>query len=228
MKKHIAALAVAVNALVLHHGASAVIVTVSSSAPTENIELSNVGTQLTTTSVRWTTPTNKRDLGQTFTVEEAFDLSSLVIYTPGASPTTVERAFTLTIESFANSSVTSTRTTVSAQSGVLQNMGSGNQYVTFTLDTPVHIAANTVYGFRLGFDTEDASSLLVLSYQGTYAGGVGYQIDYSVSSTPSAVANDVGFYLVAVPEPSAAALLTFGAVGIAGLRRRHKFRAEGR
>lgn len=223
MKKPILLLAIISNLLIVEKGLGAVMVTYKETAPTGDIVLSNTGTQTTSLAVRSTPALGKRDVGQTFTVTEGFTLGSVVLYTPGASPSSITRNFTLTIESFATSSVSSVRTLVSAQSGVLPSLGLGGIYITFDLDTPVNINSGVVYGFRLGFDTEDATSSIPLSFQGSYAGGTGYQIDYSSSANPTALSSDLAFYLVADPIPESSALFMAGLGAVCLLwYRRHR------
>jgi hypothetical protein len=189
-----------------------VIVTASVSAPTDNIILSNTAPTTTNLSFLYTGSGagEQRDVGQTFTVASAVDLDKVVLFQIGASATTSStRNFTLTIESFATTLVDSARTLVSEQTGVLQSLPSGNQWVTFDLGTSVSLSAGTVYGFRFAFTTMDATSAFRLDQNSSYAGGTGYQIVYSTSSTPSAV-SDARFYLQTVPEASTVALAVAG------------------
>lgn len=197
--------------LVVHSARANVTVTYNTTAPTTAV-VSNSVTGYTTLSWKWMTDsptTDQRDVGQTFMVSTGFTLDQIVLFTPGASAGT-DRPFTLTIESFATNSVTSARTTVSTQAGVLPHLGSGNRYVSFTLDTPVSIAANQTYGFRLSFDDPGAQNSMTFSYtlSTAYGNGTAYQINYATSSDPSALNSDMAFYLV--PEPSIAALAGLG------------------
>jgi hypothetical protein len=188
-----------------------VFVTSNATAPTDNIILSNTAATTTNLSFRYTGNGTalQRDVGQTFTVASAVDLDKVVLFQIGGSSTSSTRNFTLTIESFATTLVDSARTLVSAQTGALQSLPTGNQWVTFDLGTSVSLSTGTVYGFRFAFDTMDATSEFRLDMNSSYAGGTGYQIVYSTSSTPSAV-SDARFYLQTVPEPSTVALAVAG------------------
>jgi len=194
-----------------------VLVTSNATAPTDNIIISNTAASSgSNLSFRYTGTgaSQQRDVGQTFTVPSTVDLDKVVVFMIGASATTITRNFTLTIESFATTSVTSNRTLVTAppQSGVLQSIGTGNQWVTFDLGSSVSLSSGITYGFRLGFDTMDASSTMGLdeTIPAAYANGTAFQIDYSASSTPSALSGDFRFYLQTVPEPSTVALAVAG------------------
>lgn len=205
-------------------GQAAVIVTTGTLPPTE-FEVANPLPEedIGSLSWRWTTENDRRDIGQQFQVAEAFTLSSIVIHSPGASPTTDTRNFSVIIESFADTSLSSARTTVSEQTGVLPSIGLGG-YLTFELETPVAIEANTRYGFRLAF----AEPLSTNSYAVQQVVGqtsypyAHYQINYSSSSTPSGLNARMVFYLVPIPEPTSGVLLLGAVAGIGVLGRRRK------
>lgn len=209
--------------LVVHSARADVTVTYSTNAPI-TAAVSNPVTGYTTLSWKWTTDsptTDQRDVGQTFAVAESFTLDEIVLFTPGASATSTNRNFTLIIESFATNSVTSARTTVSSQTGVLPHLGSGNRYVSFSLDTPVVINTNITYGFRLSFDDPNAVNSMTFFYtlQTAYPNGTAYNINYSSSSTPAALNSDMAFYLV--PEPSVFSLAGLGLLCLFLFQRRN-------
>jgi len=168
---------------------------------------------MTTITWRWVDDTKHRDVGQQFQVDTTFTLSSIVLLVSSGN-VTADTGFTLVVEQFANStststaSVTSERTEISSQSGLLPSISQAG-YLTFQLEEPVSIEAGKRYGFRLIFDDESSTNSVV--WQVASGGGSylypQYMIDYAESTTPAAANSRAIFYLVPIPEPSSTALL---------------------
>lgn len=114
----------------------------------------------------------------------------------------------------------------------------GDSYLTFTLATPVVLAANTIYEYDI-FTTDSSVGApsanggwygFAKSTSDLYAGGVamqnGYQSENSRQSANPGTINtpqsyDRTFFITAVPEPSSA-LLAGGTLMLAGLIRRRR------
>lgn len=99
-----------------------------------------------------------------------------------------------------------------------------NDYVTFTFTAPVSLNANTLYGFDVSRSSGSGWQSFRNTDNNSYTGGVAYSSGDSGlgGATISTHANDRVFHLdiVAVPEPSATALI--GLDGLALILRRRK------
>ncbi len=210
---------------VAHSAFSAVIVTYSSSVPTEDIMMSvplppsaNRGGN----TWKWSEATQPyNEVGQLFTSDFAFELESIALYTAGASPAGgYTRTFTLFIDEFTGATLNGGRTTVWSQTGVLPSLGVGAQYVNFDLGESVAVEANKIYGFRLAFNeqTPNSSMAITLSTLGTQPFGEHfYYYNPSVSANLIAIPTQSAVYYmtgVAIPEPGAALLGVLGGIGL--------------
>jgi hypothetical protein len=100
-----------------------------------------------------------------------------------------------------------------------------NQYITFTLDTPLFLAANTLYGFD-GAIPGNGLQINGTDDTAAYGPGTGYSsgsngaggTDYTVRSLDRVFVA----HLTAVPEPSSLVLAAVGAIGLLGLGRRRR------
>ncbi|HWL52730.1 MAG TPA: PEP-CTERM sorting domain-containing protein [Chthoniobacteraceae bacterium] len=202
-------------------GSGAVLVDYTKELPVEPIAISNPVTLPTNSlSTRWTPANGRRDMGQMFRSDEDFSLHQIILYAPGASPTTVERPFTVYIEDYTGTSVSTFKSVVSQQGGVLPSLGEG-QYVVLTLTQPVAITADTNYSFRLAFDQSQESNALALylNPSSSYSSGTAFQMDFSGTGARSNLNGDMAFYLIAIPEPATYSYLAFGLVGLSLLGR---------
>ncbi len=159
-------------------------------------------------------------LGQQFQSASAFVLDQIVIYTGAAVPAAFN--FTLHIEKFASNAITSTRTSVSTQTGTSKVIHSGNRYLTFDIEN-VAIEANTMYGFRLTIDAAAPTHYFQLTTdtKSAYSAGATYYItNPSTAPVVHSYSNDLVFHLVAIPEPAHLLLLGGGLLLLVANRRR--------
>lgn len=95
----------------------------------------------------------------------------------------------------------------------------GGEYLTFTFDTPIALAANTVYGFD--WDNPGGYFEMNGTSSDVYAGGSAYNSGAIGDATATDLTGDRVFHvdLAVIPEPSIALL---GGLGVLGLLRRRR------
>lgn len=218
----------------------AAVVISTGSQPTTNVQVSqashDVGTSI---GWRYDVANGLRDVGQSFLATSAFSLEALSIFvnvTPTASA--IQNAvMTLTIFSVASSTSSSTQgnpangTVLSTQTGTFASNFSvtgntANSWITFTLDTPVSLAAGGSYVWMLSFENQAANRSITMAFLNgnTYANGLAWvSTDGSTYSLLNGVNADTTFILqgTAVPEPATATLMAAAvALGLICHRRR--------
>lgn len=218
----------------------AAVVISTGSQPTTNVQVSqashDVGTSI---GWRYDVANGLRDVGQSFLATSAFSLETLSIYvnvTPTASA--IQNAvMTLTIFSVASSTSSSTQgnpangTVLSTQTGTFASNftvtgNTANSWITFTLDTPVSLAAGGSYVWMLSFENQAANRSITTAYVlgNTYASGLAWaSTDGSTYSLLNGTNADITFTLqgTAVPEPATATLMAAAvALGLICHRRR--------
>lgn len=225
MKKCLIPVMIAVFTVFTSSAFSAVTVTYSPTAPTENI-LKSVPLPIPANRAgntwKWIeTAQPYNEVGQLFTSDFAFELESISLYTAGASSAGgYTRTFTLFIDEFTGATLNGGRTTVWSQTGVLPSLGLGGQYVNFDLGDSVAIETDKIYGFRLAFNeqTPNSSMAITLSNLGTQPFGEHfYYYNPSTSSNLVSISTQSAVYYmtgVAIPEPGTALLGVLGGIGL--------------
>lgn len=204
--------------------------TVGTTAPTSNVTLSLSTLNYTpnvsnTIGYGWKGDT-RRDIGQTFTTTSAFTLDKIslqVQYVGSAAP---GASYSLSLYQFANSSSLTSTATLGTWEGALPdattlvpaayNFSSGTVGPFLTFDIPdIALSSGVTYGFVLSFTSLSASETMNFWVKGGgyYSGG--QQIETSVAGATTFTnsgGNDLLFYVQSVPEPSAHALISTGAM----------------
>jgi len=207
---------------------SAVIVTTSTTAPSENLlfQSQNVG-GTGGLAWQWTTsdPNNKRDLLQQFHYTSDFVIERISLFATGAYAIPVGETvdFSLTINTYSSATSSSPTSTIASYDGTLTRLGSGSRWWTFDIpDT--QLSADTLYGFVLSFSENLSGSSITWQ---TFSGNTSFpdaglaQIDYATGSPVATfLSSDLNFMVqgTAVPEPATVSLL-IGCVALAMWRR---------
>ena len=222
----LAAVAMAIGVLTTN-AANAAIITIGATAPVvDGEDIANLAT-VTGTEKLWT---DTRAIGQTFTTgSQDVVLDAITLQAAASSPPT--KNYTITI-----GAVSGTSFTAFASESFTQDADSNvDDYWTFTLDSPVTLSANTLYGFDLAMNSSTTGWQSGIPYmrQGAntlYTGGQAYRSQVNAQSTPtfSLINGDKIFHLnmatptAAVPEPSTFALAALGLLGLAWFGRRRR------
>ena len=210
--------------------ANAAIMTSSATAPTiDGEDIASFGTS-TGTDKWWPGGANAfgnpgKTCGQTFTTGSApLILNAFTFQVSGATEPTKEYAIRVgTVSGTTFTEIASESATQSAATGA-------DAYLTWTLDSPVSLAANTTYGVDVGLlsSTSDWTTGMPYMYytadeypdgsrfrSGTAGDGVG-------DSDMSHMSGDRVFHLDLVPEPATMAVLALGGLGVLVRRRRRR------
>ncbi len=227
----ISAVAVALLGLTCAPLASAqytITTSVSDLAPTENIALSNTATpggvdQDATYAWKGKSPTDYRDVTQTFTVgADGFYLDAFAIKI-GNVYSSSDAGFTMTLSSYDSATEEPLGEVVWTNSGVLPTAMATDQYLTFDLDE-TFLDANTTYGIAISYSdyTPYRQVGFYITYGSSLDGGALWGSDNSHDNWAITNNDLTQFYLLAaVPEPSTWALIfASGAFAVAlGVRR---------
>ncbi len=209
-------------------GMAQVIVSTSTIAPTADVVISDTAATGSNLQWHWTTdsPSNERDVIQTFTPATTFSLTSITFELAGGA--SEGSAFTLSLDTFASGAnngygtgATIPTGTVNQWTGTLPTSGLtvGNTYVTFTIPTTT-VTAGTVYGLALAFTSDNGNEA---SFDTATAPAVVSPATTSTSmlftGTPETnytlTGYDYVFYVTeAVPEPSSLSLLLLACAGL--------------
>jgi len=209
-----------------------VTVSLSNSAPTENViryQDVTTGTPSNITSY-WRQPggsDQKKDMGQGFSMLDAagdFQLTAVTFNIYSVSTQVLGLSFKISIyETSAIGTVPSEANLISEQTGTLPAAMSANDYITFTLDTPVHLQAgkyyNVVYSFAEMTDPV-GSQAYSLSFK-TIGSGITNSVNgrrWIIIDGAASASNSNGFVFYAIgapiPETSASALTLVGTFGM--------------
>ncbi len=212
-----------IGLLCLAGSANAATVSVSASAPTvDNADIANDSGADDAGGDQGHMWSNRPHQGQSFTTSTnigGYQLNAVTLKnrnnTSSSGPT-----FNVLIGTLSGSTFTQLGST---ETGVAPSY-SPNDYITFTLATPLTLSANTNYAFLWGSNGEGFVTANNLD-DNTYTGGTGISSgDDNVPDLNNVIARNVDrvFHLdlVAIPEPSSVALL--GLSGIAFLLRRRR------
>ena len=229
-KKMISIVAVAGLVLALTGSApGAMIISMSSSAPTANVAISQTGGgTLQQFNYSQTGDNMPRDAGQSFLVGPGgLTLDKITVNLNRLNtPNYDGKSMTLEIFTLTDGSDFTPNSTVSTEGGsfladMQSQYNSNNTYLTFDI-TDVALSAGQQYGFLLMHDANVGAYDMRVhrnsAGEGGYTDGIG--IVQLQSTTFSAMGGDLEFYLQAVPEPATMSLLALG--GLAVLRRRRK------
>ncbi len=205
-------------------GNAAVITTLSSTAPSTNVEASYTAASPAGLQWRYDITSGRRDLGQSFLAADSFTMDSFSFQLQQAVPAGAPGAsFTVTI--LQSATVSSIGTAISTQSGTITGLttGSGNaNWLTFDVDN-VGMSLGMYYTVMLSFDTQAANQTLnfnSVSAAGGYSNGAAWI--YTTGPNYTQPGSDLFFYVqsVSIPEPSSlatfamAVLFLYGAITI--------------
>ena len=228
--KNLLTLAIAgVASLIVTTSTQATLVTFSQTAPTvDGADIASLGA----TSGLEKFWTDTRAIGQTFKMgaEDAW-LDAITLRTDRISLATKTYEIRVGAVSGNTFAEIASATTTATQSGA----AAANDYVTYTLDTPVLLAAGMDYGFDIGMKSSTSGwrSGIPYMYQGSnasYADGQAYRstINNTGTSPFSFLNGDKVFHLNltadtggGVPEPATATLALLGLGGLMMRRRRN-------
>jgi len=141
--------------------------------------------------------TDTRAIGQTFTTGSQ-DVVLDAITLQSAAGSLATKTYTLTIGTVSGTSYSAFAT----ESGIVQSVDSvPDDYWTFTLDTPVTLSANTLYGFDLAMNSSTTAWQTGIPYRATtadlYADGQQFRSQQNAQSTPTIgyISGDKVFHL---------------------------------
>jgi autotransporter-associated beta strand protein len=178
--------------------AHAAIITIGATAPVVNgADIANVAAQ-TATDKFWS---DTRALGQTFTTgSSAVVLDAITLKISTAAPAT--KTYTIRVGSVSGTSFTQ----IASETGSQTSGMAVNDYITFTLSSPVTLAANTLYGFDVAMNSSTTGWQLGIPYLSltantAYTGGQAYRSQANGVGTPNfdLVNNDRVFHLNMAP-----------------------------
>lgn len=170
-----------------------------------------------------------RTIAQTFSATSSWDLGSITVLTTAAYTLGTDTNYTLRIHELSGSVFNSTEfgNSIYSSTGSLIARPSGDNYLTFGLDSTVALESGKTYAISFDFtDPTAGSSIGLQTTYGTnaYPNGVWYERAYNAGTsswgnwTATGTNGDLNFWLNPVPEPSAAIISAFGALGL--LRRK--------
>jgi len=174
--------------------ANAAVLTVGTTAPTiDGLDIANLAAA-TTHEKLWS---DTRAIGQTFTMgSQDAVLNAITLQSWSASPPT--KNYTLTVGDVSGTSYNAFAT----ESGIVQSVNSvAGDYWTFTLDTPVTLSANALYGFDLAMNSSTTGWGSGIPYRAVtgdlYADGQQFRSQINAQSTPtiSTIGGDKVFHL---------------------------------
>ena len=204
--------------------------TVGATAPASNVTVSLSTLNYTpnvsnTIGYGWKGDT-RRDIGQTFTTTSAFTLDKITLQVQYVGSAAPGASYSLSLYQFASSSSLTSTATLGTWEGALPdaatlvpgayNFSSGTVGPFLTFDIPdIALSSGVTYGFVLSYTSLTASETMNFWVKGGgyYAGG--QQIETSVAGATTFTnsgGNDLLFYIQSVPEPSAHALISTGAM----------------
>ncbi len=247
MKKSTAIAMVTALAFVgLAASATASVLTASPTAPSGplvKVAHPNTGVPFTNErDLRYRTGGADRDLGQTFTAPENFTAASVTVRISANNANSMQSGVydqTLTLRFYNVTDATTYDAANFTPNGVYNytfpSSGSVNigDYLTFQLDSGIALTSGNVYGFVLQWDTEAANKIVKLHHNGAftgYSGGVGIEQNFgsgtgdvrpalAFTQLDGTAGRDLTFFVTAIPEPGALAVIGVGLAAMIVRRR---------
>ncbi len=224
--RNLLSITIALSGIALPHSQASITVETQAAAPTENVFL-NIAPE-GTLNQRWqyisdTIASGHTEPGQTFRapVQSDTTLSQIAFkisdVNGGIGSGVYNADFTLTIYRFASATATTPGEIALQDEGTLPASLLANDYLVFSLETPLTLAAGEYYGIVLSFPEAAANQGLsfVNALNSSYGDGQG--IFYSNKPNADTMTwkvsgGDFHMVLVSIPEPGSTAMI--GAVGI--------------
>lgn len=204
---------------------SAAIIVTSGTQPLENVKIQQP-IHTSDSSIAWRNNTTEitRQVGQSFLTIDAFSLATITVYLNMSASTAVQNS-SFSIDLYQVTTSTSTGTTGNPANGILVSSQQGTfasdfsvvgntttSFLTFSLDTPISLAASTSYVFMLSFDETRANQTLFLGTQNnSYANGIAWGTTDGITfTTLNGSVADLAFSIQAVPEAGTVILAGMG------------------